>query len=260
MADFHSGVPTRSENKTSDRFISECLNRVVSSFALITRTLLFTVDFNRGAISFELCSKQWFKICTVGRFVSWEICTVGRYAQLGDLYSLEICTVWRFVQLGDLYSWEICTVGRFVQLGDMYSWEICTVGRYVQLGDLYSWEICTVGRFVQLGDMYSREICTVGRFVQLGDLYSWEICTVGRFVQLGDSRLVHAKYYLGAETKKDMMDLVCSTRGMGTAVAQWLGCRATNRKVAFSIPASVSGFFIDIILPIAPWPWGRLSF
>ena len=32
----------------------------------------------------------------------------------------------------------------------------------------------------------------------------------------------------------------------GTAVAQWLRCWATNRKVAGSIPASVSGFFIDI--------------
>ena len=33
---------------------------------------------------------------------------------------------------------------------------------------------------------------------------------------------------------------------MGTAVAQWLRCCATNRKVAGSIPAGVSGFFIDI--------------
>ena len=33
---------------------------------------------------------------------------------------------------------------------------------------------------------------------------------------------------------------------MGTAVAQWLGCCATNRKVAGSIPAGVIGFFIDI--------------
>ena len=33
---------------------------------------------------------------------------------------------------------------------------------------------------------------------------------------------------------------------MGTAVAQWLRCCAANRKVAGSIPASVSGFFIDI--------------
>ena len=33
---------------------------------------------------------------------------------------------------------------------------------------------------------------------------------------------------------------------LGTAVAQWLKCCATNRKVAGSIPASVSGFFIDI--------------
>jgi len=30
-----------------------------------------------------------------------------------------------------------------------------------------------------------------------------------------------------------------------TAVAQWLRCCATNRKVAGSIPASVSGFFVD---------------
>ena len=31
-----------------------------------------------------------------------------------------------------------------------------------------------------------------------------------------------------------------------TAVAQWLRCCATNRKVAGTIPAGVSGFFIDI--------------
>ena len=30
------------------------------------------------------------------------------------------------------------------------------------------------------------------------------------------------------------------------AVAQWLRCCATNRKVAGSIPAGVSGFFVDI--------------
>jgi len=32
----------------------------------------------------------------------------------------------------------------------------------------------------------------------------------------------------------------------GTAVAQWLRCCATNRKVAGSIPAGVSAFLIDI--------------
>ena len=32
----------------------------------------------------------------------------------------------------------------------------------------------------------------------------------------------------------------------GTAVAQWLRCCATNREVAGSIPAGVSGVFIDI--------------
>jgi len=33
---------------------------------------------------------------------------------------------------------------------------------------------------------------------------------------------------------------------LGTAVAQWLRCCATNRKVAASIPAGVNGFFIEI--------------
>ena len=33
---------------------------------------------------------------------------------------------------------------------------------------------------------------------------------------------------------------------VGTAAAQWLRCCATNRKVAGSIPAGVSGFFVDI--------------
>ena len=33
---------------------------------------------------------------------------------------------------------------------------------------------------------------------------------------------------------------------LGTAVAQWLRCCATNRKVAGSIPAGVSRFFVDI--------------
>jgi len=32
----------------------------------------------------------------------------------------------------------------------------------------------------------------------------------------------------------------------GSAVAQWLRCCATNQKVAGSISAGVSGFFIDI--------------
>ena len=36
------------------------------------------------------------------------------------------------------------------------------------------------------------------------------------------------------------------TASGGTAVARCLRCCATNRKVAGSIPASVSGFFIDI--------------
>ena len=47
---------------------------------------------------------------------------------------------------------------------------------------------------------------------------------------------------------------------MGTAVAQWLSCCVTNRKVAGSILAGVIGIFHwHKILPIALRPWGRPS-
>jgi len=46
----------------------------------------------------------------------------------------------------------------------------------------------------------------------------------------------------------------------GTAVALWVRCCATNRKVAGSIPAGIIGiFYWHQILPIALWPWCRLS-
>jgi len=45
-----------------------------------------------------------------------------------------------------------------------------------------------------------------------------------------------------------------------SAVAQWSKCCATNREVAGSIPAGVTGIFHwHKIFPIAVWPWGRLS-
>ena len=36
-------------------------------------------------------------------------------------------------------------------------------------------------------------------------------------------------------------------KALKTAVAQWLRCCATNRKVAGSIPPGVIGFLVDII-------------
>jgi len=45
-----------------------------------------------------------------------------------------------------------------------------------------------------------------------------------------------------------------------TAVAQWLRCCDTNRKVAGTIPAGVIGIFHwHKILQIALWPWIRHS-
>ena len=56
-----------------------------------------------------------------------------------------------------------------------------------------------------------------------------------------------------------LIDL-CTMNVLGTAVAQWLRCCTTNRKVAGSIPAGVIGIFHwHKIHPIALWPWGRLS-
>ena len=49
------------------------------------------------------------------------------------------------------------------------------------------------------------------------------------------------------EIRHFMKFLLCKR---GTAVAQWLRCCATNRTVAGSIPAGISGIFHKI-LPIA---------
>ena len=62
------------------------------------------------------------------------------------------------------------------------------------------------------------------------------------FCQLGSSVSLPSVIYFEVFYLHITYSLSC----MGTAVAQWLRCCATNRKVAGSIPAGVSGFFIDI--------------
>ena len=54
-----------------------------------------------------------------------------------------------------------------------------------------------------------------------------------------------SKNFVTVTTEFSEISFSCPIQ-LGTAVAQWLRCCATNRKVAGSIPAGVSAFFIDI--------------
>jgi len=57
-----------------------------------------------------------------------------------------------------------------------------------------------------------------------------------------------------------LLALYISTNYLYLFGGQWLRCCATNRKVAGWIPAGVIGIFHwHKILPIALWPWRRLS-
>jgi len=51
--------------------------------------------------------------------------------------------------------------------------------------------------------------------------------------------------YCAVVMKSGNLNFLEPSGPLGTAIAQWLRCCATNRKVAGSIVAGASGFFID---------------
>jgi len=59
-------------------------------------------------------------------------------------------------------------------------------------------------------------------------------------------RIYHKIYIFLKLGGKGGWILYTTSHFTGTAVAQWVRCCATNRKVAGSIPAGVNGFFMDI--------------
>ena len=72
-------------------------------------------------------------------------------------------------------------------------------------------------------------------------IYNVIVYQVGHLPRAEESCFASISRYSGLNSRKRG-----KKGGKGTAVAQWLRCSATNRKVAGSIPAGASGFLIDI--------------
>ena len=96
------------------------------------------------------------------------------------------------------------------------------------------------------------------------------VMSLGPFCQHNNSQSRKADYHVDCSTSYKKYtpctithtehSILISIIKVRTAVAQWLRCCATNRKVAGSIPVRVSGIFHwHKILPIALRTWGRLS-
>ena len=88
----------------------------------------------------------------------------------------------------------------------------------------------------------------------------WTFSISWLFISYCDTLYYRAIYREILERKVEQTHKNTHTQCRGeTALAQWLGCCVTNRKVAGSIPAGVIGSFHKI-LSIVLWPWGRISF
>ena len=73
-----------------------------------------------------------------------------------------------------------------------------------------------------------------------------------------ETKNVYGWIFIFSSVRQTFCPHICNY--LGTAVAQWLRCCATNQKVNGSIPPGVNGIFHwHKILLISLWTWSRLS-
>ena len=101
--------------------------------------------------------------------------------------------------------------------------------------------------FLTLLKLFSKILCHVFIVMLQLCLYStYSSFHVINVCNQGKTLLSSCTFLYRNRVDKRGLDLYGLILITGTAVAQWLRCCATNRKVAGSIPTGVSVFFVDI--------------